>query len=114
MKTCGDCPFYDESAGWCNFTKSEMVYSKMPECEARKAFRVCRDEIRRLRMRERGLNGFAHRLMDELDELRGFPKYDASVKRGPVGVVEEREITLDKLPGKPKATLSFVRPPKKS
>ncbi|MHA2064283.1 MAG: hypothetical protein ACXABY_07880 [Candidatus Thorarchaeota archaeon] len=117
--TCDNCPWaqsgceYGRPGDGNKFITADED-GKTLECPSRKAYRVVRDEVRRLRVRERGLNRFTHKLMEEIDELRGLPKYDASAKNGPLGVVEEREITLDKLPGKPKATISFVRPPKKS
>ena len=46
-RTCATCPFF-AGYGWCNFCQCEVV-AEVDECPARRAYRVLRAEVIRLR-----------------------------------------------------------------
>ena len=65
-KTCGDCPWGGSPAvleleggtrvdvwQWCQIGRegAGLLIKEHPECQFRKAYRVLRDEVRRLRMK---------------------------------------------------------------
>ena len=88
-KTCGDCPWGGSPAvleleggtrvdvwQWCQIGRegAGLLIKEHPECQFRKAYRVLRDEVRRLRMDNKLQRVLIESMIEFLEKPKPNPK----------------------------------------